>query len=362
MRKNLILAVSLIFLCNQTSFAQKDSTQSLTFSGYFETYFAYDFDKPSDGNRPSFFYNYNRHKEVNINLAFIKAAYADANTRANVALMAGTYTSANLSAEPSALQNILEANAGIKLAKKANFWLDMGVFSSHIGFESAIGKDCWNLTRSLAAENSPYFETGAKVTFIPKKEKWLFSLLLLNGWQQIYRPISGNALALGTQIQWKPNSKWTLNSSTFYQNNTKKITQNKRFFHNFYATVQPTEKFGCTFGLDNGVDDYSSPFFGTATARWFTTLVVMRIAPTPKFSIAARLEFFQDKQGRIVSVPDGKIFKADSFSTNLDVKIRKNAVWRTELRKINNVDSIFVANNRLNKSNLALTTAIAVSF
>ena len=30
------------------------------------------------------------------------------------------------------------------------------------------------LTRSLVAENSPYFESGAKLTYITRNNKWLF--------------------------------------------------------------------------------------------------------------------------------------------------------------------------------------------
>ncbi len=41
---------------------------------------------------------------------------------------------------------------------------------SHIGFESAVGSDCWNLTRSILAENSPYFESGIKLNYTNKKQ------------------------------------------------------------------------------------------------------------------------------------------------------------------------------------------------
>ena len=38
---------------------------------------------------------YNRHNEVNLNLGFVKAAYASTKSRANLALMAGTYANDN---------------------------------------------------------------------------------------------------------------------------------------------------------------------------------------------------------------------------------------------------------------------------
>lgn len=50
-------------------------TNPLTFSGYAETYYSYDFSQPENHERPSFFYSFNRHNEVNLNLGFVKANY-----------------------------------------------------------------------------------------------------------------------------------------------------------------------------------------------------------------------------------------------------------------------------------------------
>ena len=128
------------------------------------------------------------------------------NVRANLSLMTGTYANANLAAEPGVLKNIFEANVGIKLSKKANLWLDAGVFSSHIGFESAIGQQCWTLTRSIVAENSPYYESGAKIGYTTNDGKLFVSGLLLNGWQHIERPDSNTSLSGGLQITWQPSA------------------------------------------------------------------------------------------------------------------------------------------------------------
>ena len=92
-------------------------------------------------------------------------AYNTDQVRANLAVMTGTYANANLAAEPGVLRGIFEANAGAKISKKKNVWVDAGIFASHIGFESAIGKDCWNLTRGILADNSPYYELLLKVIF-----------------------------------------------------------------------------------------------------------------------------------------------------------------------------------------------------
>lgn len=132
----------LLCVISPGSFAQSDDASGpLSLSAYIETYYTYDFGNPPDQTRPDFFCSYHPHNEVNLNLGFVKASYETGRVRANLALMAGTYANANLSEEPGVLKNIFEANAGLRLSKNKNLWIDGGIFPSHIGFESAVGID-----------------------------------------------------------------------------------------------------------------------------------------------------------------------------------------------------------------------------
>lgn len=187
MKFKTLLILSFLLLVLHDCFSQEEK-QAITFSAYADIYYLYNFNKPLNNSQPPFIYNFNRTNEVNLNLGFIKAAYNTDKVRANLALMTGTYTQANLAAEPEVLRHIFEANIGVRLSKKRNFWLDAGVMPSHIGFESAVSKDCPNLTRSLLAENSPYYEAGLRFSYTTADEKWFLSALLLNGWQRIKRP------------------------------------------------------------------------------------------------------------------------------------------------------------------------------
>src|SRR5436190_21220075 len=147
--------LALILLKSTDTLAQ-DTTkaQGVSFSAYVEVYYSYDLNKPANNERPSFFYSHNRHNEFNLNLGFLKGSYTSTSIRANLALAAGTYMNANYAAEPRVSKNIYEANAGIKISKKKDLWIDAGILPSHIGFESAVSKDCWALTRYIGAENS----------------------------------------------------------------------------------------------------------------------------------------------------------------------------------------------------------------
>ena len=175
----------LLMTLHSNVWAQTDTSKPIEISGYAEIYYAYDFNKPSNHELSGFLYNHKRHNEVNVNLAFIKAAYADQQNRANLAMMIGNYAQYNLAAEPNWAQFVFEANLGFRISNKHNLWVDAGILPSHIGFESAVGADCATLTRSLLAENTPYFESGAKLTYTSKSEKLFISVLYLNGWHKL---------------------------------------------------------------------------------------------------------------------------------------------------------------------------------
>ncbi len=343
--------------------AQTDSTKTinpLKISGYIETYYAYDFGQPENSTRPGFIYSHNRHNEVALNLGFIKAAYEKDNVRANLALMAGTYSNANLTAEEGVLKNIYEANAGVKLSKTKNLWVDAGIFASHIGFESAIGKDCWNVTRSMLADNSPYYENGAKLSYTSDSGKWFVSGLVLNGWQRIQRVDGNKTLAFGHQLTYKPNEKVTLNSSSFIGNDKPNDSKQMRYFHNLYGQFQLNEKWGVTAGFDIGAEQKTK---GSKSYNcWYSPVLIAKYKATDKINIAARGEYYSDENGVIIASRTPNGFQTFGYSVNLDYNIYNNVVWRIEGRNLSSKDEVFSKNGNPSDQNFVAVTALAISF
>ena len=358
--KQLSLLLSFFILLTHAAAQSDTSALKWSISGYAEPYFGYDFNQPKNDERPAFIYSHNRHNEFNINLAYIKAAVSTDRTRANLALMAGTYANANLANEPGTLRNVLEANGGVKLSKKHNLWLDAGIFGSHIGFESAIGKDCWTLTRSILAENSPYYEAGAKLTFTSKNEKWMLSALALNGWQRMQRVPGNSLLSGGWQIQYKPNDRITLNSSGFIGTDKPDTARLIRVFHNFYGIFQLTQSFGLTFGFDTGWEE--SPVPQAKANFWYSPVIIGRYAFNSRVAVAARVEFYDDLHGVIIQTGTSHGFQTSGLSANVDILFHKNALWRIEGRFLNSKDDVFVRNGRMTNTNGFLTTSLAVWF
>ena len=353
-------------LTGTTLFAQDSAKTAaptpnpFSFSGYVEAYYQYDFNKPKDNNRPGFIYSHNRHNEFNLNLGFLKGSYNTEKVRANLAIAAGSYMNANYAAETGVLKNVLEANAGIKISKKKNLWVDVGIFSSHVGFESAISKDCWTLTRSILAENSPYFESGAKLTYISNNNKWVASGLVLNGWQRIKRVDANSLMSYGTQLQYKPNTTTTFNYSTFIGTDKPDSARLWRYFHNVYGIFNVTSKFGITAGFDIGSEQRSkrSSDFNT----WYSPVLILKYAVSPKFAIAARGEYYSDKKGVIIASGTPNGFQTAGYSLNLDYAPIPNAVIRLEARSLKSKDDVFTKGSDVTNNNTFITSSIAVSF
>lgn len=332
----------------------------LKITGYLDIYYSYDFGKPTDHKRPAFMYSFNRHNEVNLNLGFVKAAYEKNNVRANLALMTGTYANANMASEPGVLKNIFEANAGVKISKKRNLWIDAGIFASHIGFESAIGKDCWNLTRSILADNSPYYESGVKLSYTSPNEKWFLSALVLNGWQKIQRTDGNNTPAFGHQVIFKPTGQLTFNSSSFIGNDKPDSIRRMRYFHNCYAQVQLVEKIGITAGFDIGAEqtEKGSRRYDT----WYSPVLILRYTPVSKLAIAARGEYYSDKHEIIITTGTPHGFQTWGYSLNADYAIADNVLFRIEGRGFSGRDATFLKESHPATDNFAVTTSLSISF
>jgi hypothetical protein len=340
--------------------AQEEKDSNLSLSGYLDIYYVYDFNKPEDGNRPAFVYSFDRSGEFNLNLGFIKGAYETPRMRANIALMTGTYANANLANEPGVLKHILEANAGVKLSANHDIWIDAGILPSHIGFESATSKDCWNLTRSILADNSPYYEAGARVSCASNNDKWFVSGLILNGWQRIQKVRNNSLLSFGTQLTFKPSPSVTLNYSTFIGTDKPDTARLMRYFNNFYNVVQLSDKVGLTLGFDYGLEqkDVNERGFNA----WYSPIGIFRLKLNDKWITAVRGEYYADEAGVIIQNANLTGVRLTGISMNMDYQITSSATWRIEVRSLSSGRKAFIRNGKEVNDNMFITTCLAVNF
>ncbi len=356
MKKIQILLFVLAFSAAQHTLAQQDSIPALSFQAYAELYYSYDGSNPANHEKPGFIYNHKRHNEVNLNLAMVKGAYNKDGLRGNLALMAGNYAQYNLAAEPEWARFVYEANVGVKISKKQNLWLDAGIMPSHIGFETAVGADCWNLTRSMVAENSPYYETGVKLSYSNQKENFSMALLALNGWQKVAKPDFIQRPSFGMQFTFKPTAALTLNYSNFIGTDKPDSLKALRTYHNLYAIYEPAGRVSLIAGVDVGTDKYNAKQYGT----WYAPVLIIRYTSKNNCRIALRGEYFYDNKEIIVGTGTANGFQTAGLSANIDCPIHKKLLWRTEVKTFQSRDDIFTRNKTATGSNFSATTALCL--
>lgn len=360
----LITLISISLLTINHAIAQEKNDlkidSSLTITGFIEIYYGYDFQDPNNNRRPAFLFNHARHNEVNLNVGLVKLNYKEDRVRGNIGLMVGNYVTENLSAEPLAMRNIYEANIGVKLLKKHDIWLDVGIMESNLGFESVIGPKNWMMTRSLLAENSPYYLNNAKLTYTTKSKKWMLAGIFSNGWQIM---VDGHP-SFGHQIQWYPNNKWTLNSSSYIgrvnlpTNSGFIIGELKqRYFHNFYLKYDD-KKFGIILSADIGIDQDIQD--NTPESGWAGTAIVARYTVSDKFAISARGELLFDPESSVVLSPNFNSFLNIGTSLNFDYQFHELVLWRVEGRAFSSKNPIYRYNGQPTTSNYYLGTSLSL--
>lgn len=328
-------------------------------SGFMDVFYVYDFNRPETAYRQPFLFNHNRHNEFNLNLGLLTVAVENARYRANLALQTGTYAHDNYAAEPGILKNIFEANVGIALNKRHSLWLDAGILPSHIGFESAVSADNPTLTRSLAAENSPYFLTGLRLTF-NAGNTWYFAVIVCNGWQRIQR-LRGNSLrSLGTRLTYRPTARTMLNWSTFLGTDDPDTQRRMRYFNNFYGRFGLTDRISLMAGFDVGIQQHRKKSRRYDT--WFAPVIIGQYEVNEKWKAAVRAEYYGDRAGVIIPVEGINGFRTSGWSCNIDYTPVPGMVCRLEGRWLNSPYSLCNDGDIMVNNNFFIGTSIAFGF
>ena len=327
------------------------------FFGYVGVYYGYDFNHPAGLTRPGFIYSENLHNQIAVNIALLGARYVSNRARGTFAIQTGTYPDANYAPEPQIFKNIYEAWGGVRVAK--HLWLDAGIFLSHIGLEGPISRDDLTLTRSIMADNSPYYEAGAKLTY-DTGQKWLFSALAVNGWQVI-RDRNQNE-AVGTQIQFRPTSKLLLNSSTFFgegKNLPDSLGQQFRYFHDFYLTYDPSPKWKIAAAFDTGWEERATGLKGFNA--WQGGALIVRRRLWARGGLVGRVEYFRDPAGVLAATRAGGL-NTVGYSLGFDYNPVPRVILRGEVKQFRDEKAVYIENKTPRRTNGVATVLLGLTF
>lgn len=325
-----------------------------------DAFYSYSLNDPPGKAKAPFLYHYNRHDRPALNLALARFSYTRNRYKVQAGLMTGTYPADNTKAEPALFRNIFEGSAGWQWNKKRDGWIEAGIFPSHIGFESAISTDNATLSRSLAADNSPYYECGLNLSAKSLSRKWLFRALLLNGWQRIRRAPGNRGRSWGTQVTYTAGDSWLLNWSSFQGNDKADSVRQFRSFHNFYAQCDLSEKWKLTTGLDIGFQEKKQQ---RGWDNWYTPVLVVQYVPGTSWSLAGRLEYYHDPHNVIVDpVSPSLPFQTFGASFNADWLLKKFCWWRAEYRFLQSHSPVFEKSSGRSRTDQSFTIAIVIKF
>ena len=345
----------LCLLIPQFAFSQINK-DSIHFSGYTEIYFAQDQHNWQDHQRPEFLYSHTSTNHIALNTAVLDFKYSSNRLKTQLSLVEGTYANKVTSAEPIGFGALYVGNISYKLKAKENLWIQAGVFPSHIGLESAIGFSNLSLTRSLAAENSPYYESGISLQYSSKNEKIYCALLALNGWQSMTLVPQQTRLGVGSQFQFIPNRKATLNHSTYFGEVPVPGGSQMRFFQNFYGNIQLKKNWTVQFQADYGTQETENNGFNKS---WMTGLLGLAFNVNEKLTLVGRGEFFKDSNNLVISGVNNDLW---GYSFNINYLLDEHLLLRAEWRNITTNSYTFTFQNYSEKQMNGLNLSLAAQF
>lgn len=372
MNKKIFFALFLLFIISNLSFGQiinpgiSDSYDSLengkiSIGGLVDAYYGFDFNRPSSKNR-DYSVSSSRHNEFNINLAYLDIKYKNNRVRAHLVPSFGTYMNENYANEKGTIKNLVEANVGIKISKKREIWIDAGVLGSPYTNESAISKDHLMYTRSLAAENVPYYLSGIKLS-IPINSKLNIYGYLINGWQQIQD--NNRYLSFGSQLEYRPNKKILLNWDTYVGNESSNFNYNYRvrYFTDIYMVYKPNERWGFTTCAYIGNQEVAQYNARNKNQIWAQGNFTAAFYAKKSAFLSARIEYFSDQEGSILqSLNYQNKFSASSLSVAYNLNISSHALFRIENRLFYSERKVFTLNSGFNNFANLLIANLTVWF
>ena len=285
-----------------------DTTAKLTFSGYFDTYYAYYTDSIKPNGFCKFPTTAPRHNQVGINIIQLSAKYESTNFRGVATVFGGDCPQSSWS---SHLNFIQEANAGFRIVKK--LWVDAGFFRTHFGLESIQPRENVTMSTSIVNCFEPYFLSGLKLTW-QQSSKFLVQLHAFNSFNQ-YIETNKNK-ALGFSVVYSPTSKITATLSSIVSDESPdNQNYNQTYCYNDFLLTYKSNKWILGFEANYGLRTNSVLSDSTKSAFVFSNLLLAKYRITTQWALYSRGEIFSDPN----EILTGKIVDQNNQLIGLDM-------------------------------------------
>jgi hypothetical protein len=270
-----------------------------TLSGFVDVFYGYNSNQPA--SRVNQYHNFDiNSSEIGLNMMELVADKSvDTTNRVGYHIALGFGQAMNQinatefgpgGTEPNFAQNLKEAYLEYMAPIGKGLQINVGKFVTPAGAEVIESKDNWNYTRGiLFAWAIPYFHTGvsAKYAF---NSKVALTGYLANGWNNSTETNSGKLTGFSLAIT--PSSKFS-----FYENylvSPEAVNDNSNYRHltDTVVAYNPTAKLSFLANYDYGHD---RP--GGVPVWWSGIAGYIKYAPSDKWYVATRGEWFKDHDG-----------------------------------------------------------------
>jgi hypothetical protein len=291
----------------------------------FETYMGFDLD--NQNSAPAYVYNHHYLKSPRINYALVDWRKSVQNWNFQLGIHDGDYVRRNYSDQPTWAKLISSAQIQFTPRKLNSLKITAGIFPSHIGFETAWIQNNLTLTRSLLAENSPFYESGIHTQYTSKNNKLTLGLLALTGWQQAHLTTPAKKASWGWSSSYQLNPQILLSYNGFwgYQNAT---GFQPKSYHNFYSTLQQ-EDWKFIVGLD--WEQINNPL---QKQHWYSPVFIAARTFNAQWQVSCRIESLIDEYSLVLTDNTRSLQQESTFGFTTTYFSKSQFQWRLECKEI----------------------------
>ena len=351
MRITIVLLIALALLAAQQAPCMAQSAPRLTFAGAVNAYYSYSILEPP-ANVRAYSTQPARNGTIAIDLAMLAAQWQTDRVDLRFAVQAGTWVDANYVLDDEGWKYVREANVQVNL--DSVFFVTAGILPSNIGHESSVNAENMLLSRSLNADATPYYMTGAGAIYVPSSS-WRFAVYAVNGWQLIVD--NNSQLSFASVAEWMPSNATTVSLRSYIGNDDSvgaarlRIHNNAWIDHRFGSTLRAVLMGDVSLLKNRTTDEFDVAWYGGLKGAWqFTDL----------FRLGGRVEIMSDPKNALFRL--GPPVEIVGFSAGLDVIPADNLLVRLEVRSLNAAQAIFPSDDGLQSRDLFGTLAFSATF
>jgi len=259
------------------------------------------------------------------NLLSGSLSFANSKWKAEISGIMGSYADANLAHEKGILKHIGALWTSHDISEHTEILT--GIYPSHIGLESPTGFDCINPSRSMVADNSPYYQSGIRIRH--RIDNQTYTVHLLNGWQRSTIDSNGIVPAIGYDFSSQHGSvNYTI--SGFIGNVSHDSLDGLRIYQQCGATYQMTNEFQISGSIDIGTQNKN----GIST--WMISpLLMAQWNMSTHWKFNGRIEYYHDPDKMIAQAKNG--LSGLGYSLGVDYLPFKQCLFRLEYRTMNDM-------------------------